>query len=244
MSRRTLFLRLDAPFAAFRWLQAGVYRGTFPVMPPSAAWGLALNLAGIETRGPNHEVVTQIRADAPHLEIAVGIARQGQRSTLYQQLHSYPVGNAGKEHQARTYGAKYWIAPGKREVLVGMCCAIGVRGEAVILDRIPRGLKGTLEGVRYGLPFAGDNQLLFSRIDVVESTPDVRWFVPVKPGERPSGSTRLTTNIDCQDASRTVAPLFTPTPPQPCPDAAWVEVGPVTQKCIRVSSTEVVAFWS
>ena len=50
MSPRTLFLLLDAPFSAFRWMQAGVYRGTFPVMPPSAAWGLALNLAGLETR--------------------------------------------------------------------------------------------------------------------------------------------------------------------------------------------------
>ena len=58
---RTLFLLLDAPFAAFRWLQAGVYRGTFPVIPPSAGWGLALNLAGIETRGALDEVVTPIR---------------------------------------------------------------------------------------------------------------------------------------------------------------------------------------
>src|SRR5438132_1289702 len=115
MSTRTLFLRLDAPFSAFRWLQAGVYRGTFPVMPPSAAWGFALNLAGIETRG---------------------------------------------------------------------------------------------------------------RLDVVESTADVRWFVPVNTGERPKESTRLTTNINRQDASRTVAPLFAPTSPQPCPDAAWVDVGP------------------
>ena len=92
MSTQTLFLQLDAPFAAFRWLQAGVYRGTSPVIPPSAAWGLALNLAAIETRGGLDEPVTPIRPDAPHLDIAVGIVRSGQRSTLYQQLHSYPVG--------------------------------------------------------------------------------------------------------------------------------------------------------
>ena len=111
---RTLFLRIEAPFAAFRWLQAGVYRGTFPVIPPSAAWGLALNLAGIETRGPLNEPVTSIRPDAPHLWIAVGVLRAGQRSTLYQQLHTYPVGSAGKELKPRTRGAKYWIAPGIR----------------------------------------------------------------------------------------------------------------------------------
>src|SRR5689334_4208101 len=94
---QTLFLLLDAPFAAFRWLQAGVYRGTFPVMSPSAAWGFALNLAGIETRGGLDEVVTAIRSDAPHLDVAVGVVRPGERSTLYQQLHGYPVGNSGKE---------------------------------------------------------------------------------------------------------------------------------------------------
>ena len=226
MSTQTLFLQLDAPFAAFRWLQAGVYRGTSPVIPPSAAWGLALNLAAIETRGGLDEAVTPIRPDAPHLDIAVGIVRPGQSSTLYQQLHTYPVGGSGKEFQARTHGAKYWIAPAKRELLAGLCCVVGVRGDGDILDRIPKGLKGTLEGVRYGLPFAGDNQFLFDRIDVIDSPTAVRWFVPLKAGEAQKESTRLTTNIDRQDASRTAAPLFAPTPPQACPDAAWIDIGP------------------
>jgi CRISPR-associated protein Cas5t len=226
MSASTLFLRLDAPFAAFRWLQAGVYRGTFPVMPPSAAWGLALNLAGIETRGALEEVVTPIRADAPHLEVAVGVVRAAQRSTLYQQLHSYPVGNSGRELQLGTHGAKYWIAPAKREVLVGLCWVVGVRGFAEIVDRIPRGLSGALDEARYGLPFAGDNQFMFNRIDVIEAPADVRWFVPVAAGETPRESTRLTTNIDRAEASATEVPLFAPTPTGPCPAGAWVEVGP------------------
>jgi CRISPR-associated protein Cas5t len=228
MSARTLFLRLDAPFSAFRWLQAGVYRGTFPIMPPSAAWGFALNLAGIESRGTLDEVVTPIRPDAPHLDVAVGVVREGQRSTLYQQLHSYPVGNSGKELQARTHGAKYWIGPAKRELLVGLCWIVGVRGDSGIVNRIPEGLKGHLEGVRYGLPFAGDNQFLFSRIDVVDAPADVRWFVPMNAGEMPKGSTRLTTNIDRNDASGTEAPLFEPTAPGPCPETAWLDIGPET----------------
>jgi CRISPR-associated protein Cas5t len=226
-SRRTLFLQLDAPFAAFRWLQAGVYRGTFPVMPPSAAWGLALNLAGIETRGGLDEVVTQVRADSPALEIAIGIVRPAERSTLYQQLHGYPVGSSGKELQARAHGQKYWIAPAKREVLVGLVCLIGVRGASTIIDRIPQGLAGTLDGVRYGLPFAGDNQFLLSRIDVIEEDDRARWFVPVAPGQIPKESTRLTTVIDRSDASRTRAPLFEPTATRCCcPNEAWIEIGP------------------
>jgi CRISPR-associated protein Cas5t len=227
MTTRTLFLRLDAPFAAFRWLQAGVYRGTFPVIPPSAAWGFALNLAGIETRGPLDEVVTPIRSDAPHLDIAVGAVCIGTRSTLYQQLHGYPVGNSGKELQARTHGQKYWIAPAKREVLVGLVCLVGVRGSAAILERIPQGLTGTLSVERYGLPFAGDNQFLFNRVDVVDAATHARWFVPLRPGETPKESTRLTTLIDRANASGTKAPLFAPTPtPCACPTEAWIDVGP------------------
>lgn len=223
---RTLFLRLDAPFAAFRWLQAGVYRGTFPVMPPSAAWGFALNLAGIETRGSLDEVVTAIRSDAPHLDVAVGIVEAGQRSTLYQQLHGYPVGSSGKELQARARGQKYWIVPVKRELLVGTRWVVGVRGAPTVIDRIPQGLAGTLDEERYGLPFAGDNQFLFSRIDVVDVVDDACWFVPVRSGETPKESTRLTTLIDRADASRTKAPLFAPTPHGPCPAEAWIDIGP------------------
>jgi len=226
-STQTLFLRLEAPFAAFRWLQAGVYRGTFPVIPPSAAWGLALNIAGIETRGDVNEVTTPIRSDAPHLDIAVGIVVQGARSTLYQQLHGYPVGNSGKELQARAHGQKYWIAPAKREILAGLVCVIGVRGASTIIESIPQGLAGNLNVERYGLPFAGDNQFLYSRIDVIETDDSARWFVPVGPGETPKESTRLTTLIDRRDASRTAAPLFAPTSaPCACPSDAWIEIGP------------------
>jgi CRISPR-associated protein Cas5t len=226
MSDRALFLRLDAPFSAFRWLQAGVYRGTFPVIPPSAAWGLALNVAGVETRGSLNEPVTSIRPDAPHLEVAVGVLHPGRRSTLYQQLHTYPVGNAGKDLKPRTHGAKYWIAPAKRELLVGLSCVIGVRGAPFLVGRIPDGLRGALDDVRYGLPFAGDNQFLFDRIDVVEPPADVRWYIPAGADQSARETTRLTTNIDRGDASRTRIPLFAPTSPQACPDAAWIDVGP------------------
>jgi CRISPR-associated protein Cas5t len=228
----TLFLAIDAPFAAFRWLQAGVYRGTYPILPPSAAWGLALNLAGIESRGTLDEVVTPIRVDAPHLEIAVGSLHTAQRSTLYQQLHNYPVGSSGKELQARAHGQKYWIAPARRELLVGLRCVVGIRGDDEIIQRIPRGLAGSLDVERYGLPFAGDNQFMFSRIDVVDSMA-ARWFVPVRVGDTPKESTRLTTNIDRGDASRTKAPMFAPTPlPCACPIEAWVDIGPTMEPIV------------
>jgi CRISPR-associated protein Cas5t len=222
-----LFLRLDAPFAAWRWLQAGVYRATFPVIPHSAAWGLVLNLAGIETRGDVSNVVTPIRLDAPALDVAVGLECRGGRTTLYQQLHGYPVGaEAGKQFKARAYGRKYQIAPVRRELLVGQVAVIGIRGDCDVVDRIPPGLAGSLDTPRYGLPFAGDNQLLFSSIDVVSETTAARWYVPVTARARVKESTRLTTNIDRSEASRTQAPLFAPTSPAVCPEAAWIRVGP------------------
>ena len=44
-----LHLRLKAPFGAFRTFTAGSYRPTAPFITPSAAYGLILNVAGIES---------------------------------------------------------------------------------------------------------------------------------------------------------------------------------------------------
>lgn len=224
----TIVLRLDAPFSAWRWLQAGVYRGTFQVIPPSAAWGLVLNLAAIETRGSLGQVVTPIRDDAPALEIAVGVQRPGQRSTLYQQVHRYPVGKFNAEFKARTFGNKHSIAPAKREVLVGLVAVVAARGPRTIIDRVERGLAGELPDPRYGLPFAGDNQFLFSSITIVGPDEPARWYEPVRGDEPVRETTRLTTNIDRGDAGRTEAPLFAPGAIGPCPGGAWIRVGPVT----------------
>lgn len=219
-------LRLDAPFAAWRWMQAGVYRATFPVIPPSAAWGLVLNLAGVDTRGSLAEVVTPIRSDAPALDIAVGVVRAGQRSSIYQQLHSYPVGNSGAELKARTFGNKYWIAPARREVLTGLICVVAARGDPALLAHVRDGLAGRLPTPRYGLPFAGDNQFLFSDIAIVEEEIAARWYSPTSGTEATRETTRLTTNIDRADASRTEAPLFAPGELGPRPESAWIRVGP------------------
>lgn len=223
----TLWLRIRAPFAGFRWMQAGVYRATSPVIPPTTAWGLILNLASIETRDPTPGPTTLIRADAPRLRLAIGALRDPEVGVLYQQLHSYPVGNSGKELAERTHGAKYWIAPVKREVLVGFDCVLGVESDdPVLLDRVRRGLAGELDEPRYGLPFAGDNNFLIDRIDVLDEPPPARWYVVMEADASPQrGSCRLTVGIDRADASRTTTLLFAPTA-EPCvlpPPGAWVQ---------------------
>ncbi len=222
-----LWLRVRAPFAAFRWMQAGVYRATSPVIPPSAAWGLLLNLAGVETREPPGEVgaTTLVSPDAPALCIAVGLLRMPERATLYQQLHAYPVGTSGaKDLKPRARGAKYWIAPARRELLVGFDCQLGVQArDGALLDQIVAGLTGKLAGRRYGLPFAGDNNLLIDRIDVLSEPSAAHWYEAMGPDDGPRrASCRLTVGIDRADGSRTTSVLFAPTEPlaQP-PRSAW-----------------------
>ncbi len=212
---RTIWLHLQAPFAAFRWMQAGVWRATSPTIPPSAAWGLVLNLAGIEIRSTKPARTTLIRDDAPCLQIAVGEVTPPSRSVLYQQLHSYRVGSDKKTKAlaARTHGAKYWIAPVRRELLVDLDVLLGVRALSdILLDRIVKGLDGRLDTPRYGLPFAGDNALLFDQIQVLPEPLAAHWYEPIAPtGEPRQGSCRLTVGIDRGDAAKTSSMLFAPT---------------------------------
>jgi CRISPR-associated protein Cas5t len=208
-----LWLRIRAPFAAFRGFQAGVYRATAPVMPPSTALGLVLNLAGIEMRDSTNSPTTLIRADLPCLKLAIGIipGAESEICTLYQQLHSYPVGASGKELATRTHGAKYWIVPVRREFLVGLDMILGIQAEEKLLLRVKQGLRGELEQPRYGLPFAGDNNFLFDRIDVLEQPPPTLWYVQMQPDDPPMrGSYRLTVGIDRADNSKTTSFLYAP----------------------------------
>lgn len=223
----TMWLRIRAPFAAFRGFQAGVYRATSPVMPPSTAYGLVLNLAGIEMRGPINNWTTEIRDGLPKLRIAVGVISAPELSSIYQQLHSYPVNKTEekvKKYRAFTKGQKFWVVPVRRELLSGYDGMIGVQTEdADLLAQVKRGLRGELDVPRYGLPFAGDNNLLIDRIDVVDQPEPTRWYTRILPGDSPrKGSCRLTVGINRTDNSRTSTLLCAPSVAQSKPpDEAW-----------------------
>ena len=222
------WLRAVAPFAAYRPMQAGSLRATLPVMTYTAAWGLVLNLAGIETRQGRDRAVTGIDPGAPRLSLAIGLAGADPIvGSLFQQGHGYPVGGSGKELQALTKGCKYWIAPVRRELLSGLDVQIGIDAEGQLLERVRRGLHGQGDWPRYGLPFAGDNNLLFDRLEMLPKPHPTRWYLPIPPRSKPlRGATRLTTGIDRWDSSRTevahVAPMETAVDVPP--KAAWVTV--------------------
>ena len=210
---KTFWLKIYAPFAAFRGFQAGVYRNTAPVMPPSAAYGLILNLAGIEMRDYTNKKTTEILEDLPNLRLAIGIIKQPEKATVYQQLHSYPVGNSGKELSPLTKGAKFWITPVRREMLIDYKGVIGVQtDDEDLFERVKKGLRGELGESRYGLPFAGDNNFLFDRIEILENPPEnIIWYVRHQPDDKQvKGSCRLYVGINRTDNSKTTNFVYVP----------------------------------
>lgn len=223
-----MYLRLKAPFASFRPFQSGAYRSTTAVPSPSTVYGLILNLAGIEQRGELAAPITLIQDDLPEMEIAIGQVSQPEIAMLSQQLHQYPVGASGAELAQKTHGAKYWIAPVRRAVLVNLDLVVGVRAEQWLCDRIHQGLNGDLDEPRYGLPFAGDNNFLFDQIESIDSPKMARWYCPLQHNSRPErGICRLTVWIDRADNTKTRTTEFAPS--AFClspPDAAWLQLPP------------------
>ncbi|BDA66912.1 fruiting body developmental protein S-like protein [Calothrix sp. PCC 7716] len=221
------FFHLKAPFASFRPFQSGASRSTTPIPSPSTVYGLLLNIAGIEQRIELANPVTLIRDDLPEIEIAIAQVSQPETAVLDQQLHQYPVGASGKELAEKTHGSKYWIAPVKRQVLVGLNLVIGMRAEKWLCERILQGLNGELDEPRYGLPFAGDNNFLFDSIEPIDSPLMARWYSPLEQGNRSAerGYCRLTVWIDRADNSKTQIEVFTPSSfcLQP-PSNSWIQL--------------------
>ena len=67
------YLKIDAPFAAYRPFVAGNFRPTAPFITLSAAYGLLLNLAGVEMRsGQDGETTLIEKSGLPSFELALG----------------------------------------------------------------------------------------------------------------------------------------------------------------------------
>jgi len=247
------FIRIKAPFAGYRYFQAGNYRVTMPTMPHSAAYGLILNLAGVEMRTGKNEPTTLIKKTSsdfnfdseeliPAFEIAIGEFKVPEKNSVYQQLHSYPVGTSGTENERQakikkggkpgpsleslSKGAKFWIAPTRREFLTNLDVIIGLRTQnSGFKEKILDGLNGRLAG-RYGLPFAGDNNYLIDSIEMFnDSAEKATWYYPVAPDEIPKSETcRLTVGIDRASNHLTKMPVFAKTDEKSLlpPESAWI----------------------
>ncbi|MBU4233858.1 MAG: CRISPR-associated protein Cas5 [Desulfobacterales bacterium] len=223
-----LRLYLQAPFAVFRPFTTGSFRPTAGFITPSAAYGLLLNVAGIEMRlDDGKSVMTAIKNDLPKVRLALGALEMPLRHSIYQQLHNYPVGTTGKDHAVNTWGNKYNILPVRRQFLSGIRAYLCLNGNPDLETWVLEGLAGKRPRT-YGLPFLGDNNFLIDRLEPVPNPQPSHWFVPVERDQEEfqEDTTRLTLTIDRRDMSLTRSKLFAPTREKSLnpPDAAWQEV--------------------
>lgn len=236
-----LTLYIQAPFAVFRYFTAGWYRPTASFLTPSAAYGLILNLAGIESRRDDGDSVMTVTAyDLPTVEIAIGADPENPDGvyppiqSIFQQLHNYLEANQKKEVLERVKGNKYNITPVRREFLSNLRAYILLKSSPELENRVRQGLQGTLDAPRYGLPFLGDNSFLVDKIEIIDDAPvNAHWYTAIVDDEdsmiRPH-TARLTSWIDRQEMSKTRTGLFAPDlnacSSDDVPAAAWVSIEP------------------
>lgn len=228
-------LYLRAPFAAFREFSAGYYRKTAPFIPPSAAYGLLLNLAGIDSRRPMPLGTTEMREDLPDLWIALGAVRLPRVQSLLQQIHNWPVRRVEEEEVERVKGTKPNIQPVRRELLADVEAYICARGEPALEAAIRDGLRlgsrrPAASGRCYGLPFLGDNNFLIDVLQEVAEPGPAHWWVHWPGASRSEGhpAALMTVWVHRTDSAQTVRVPLAPLPEaqREIPPEAWVLTGP------------------
>jgi CRISPR-associated protein Cas5t len=205
-------------------------------MTPSAAYGLILNLAGIESRyDDGQRPMTLMRSDLPKVEIALGAISFPEIQSVYQQLHNYPVGPTGKERAEDCRGAKYNIQPVRREFLSGLDAYLCVRGNGRLEEQVKTGLReGTRspceDRSRYGIPFLGDNSFMLDILREEPSPGPAYWYKRLirDPMAPEAGRCRLTVWIDRANMTYTQAMLYAPTKEAVAaiPEEAWTPILP------------------
>lgn len=223
-----LCLYLQAPFAAFRTFTAGSFRPTVGFITPSAAYGLLMNVAGVEMRHDDGKSpMTLIKRGLPTVKLALGALYLPNHHTIFQQLHNYPVGISNKEHAIYTKGNKYNILPVRREFLSNIQAYICIDGNRDLETWIQDGLAGK-KSRAYGLPFLGENNFLLDRFEPVKDPQPAYWFERVEDDQEALREhiTRLTITIDRLEMAGTSSMLFAPGEEKMInpPATAWVEV--------------------
>jgi CRISPR-associated protein Cas5t len=250
----TLILRLEAPFAACRNFAAGWFRPAAPFLTHSAAYGLLMNIAGIETRLWEHDPkhlgntpASLFRNGLPACKLALAVPpNPGNNSpawpimqTNFQQLHNYPVGNSGAELKKLSHGQKYNITPVRRQFLSDLRALVAIEGPPELIQRIRDGLAGKWNSggveptgdARYGLPFLGDNQFILSRLEEPRHPASAFWLCKLavdEPAAAGAQVMRLTSWIDRAGMAGTKSDLWSATAAQSIqiPAKAWQEIVP------------------
>ncbi len=223
-------LYVQAPFATFRTFTAGYLRPTTGFITPSAAYGLVLNIAGIESRfDDGKSAMTLLKSDLPRVKIALGALCLPQAQSLYQQLHNYPIGNTGAKYVPFTKGSKYNVTPVRREFLSNLRAYVCLDENQDLEQRVRDGLRGAYNTSRYGLPFLGDNNFLIDILKEEINRQPAYWYKKISEHDSDGpwpGTTRLTIDIDRQNMAHTTSALFFPCPEQrrDVPEDAWATI--------------------
>ena len=224
-------LYVQAPFGVFRLFATGSFRSTADFITPSAAYGLVLNIAGIESRfDDGKSTMTLTSPDLPQVKIALGALCFPEGQSLYQQTHNYPVGKeAGARYAPLAKGNKYNITPVRKEFLSNLHAYICLDGNSELEQEVRGGLAGGFNVARYGLPFLGDNNFMIDVLREEKDRQSAYWYEKVaendSKGPRPR-TTRLTLTIDRQNMAKTTSALFSPSSEKllAIPESAWVTI--------------------
>lgn len=227
-----LTLYLQAPFGVFRAFTTGSFRVSSGFITPSAAYGLILNLAGVEMRRDDGKSsMTLMRSGLPAVNLALGAMEIPLKHVIYQQLHNYRVGqpdtDEDKKRVIMAKTRKWNVLPVHREVLSNIRAYICIDGNPELETSVIEGLAGK-RSRSYGLPFLGDNNFLIDRLEAVDQRQPAYWYERVEEdidGIR-EHLTRLTVTINRQDMAITHSQLFAPTEEksQDPPEKAWIQV--------------------
>lgn len=178
-------LEIGAPFGTFREYERGASRNTQEFLSHSAAYGLILNILGIEMREAGTFAPTLTKADLPRFRIALaslsGLPRQ-QR--LLTHVHT-TLQSGHAEKSAAAHGHKYHIIPVRRSFLSKLSCLCLIDSPDMDLARLQQAVEDPGDkldsgGARYGLPFLGDNSYFLERLEVLDPSSEERevdWVV-------------------------------------------------------------------
>jgi CRISPR-associated protein Cas5t len=218
----TTWLRIQAPFAAFRKFQKTIYHSSEHIITPTSAYGLILNILGIDNR---------FNIELPKLTITIGEIQIPLVNSLYQHVYIKPSNGGNKDKatginirqekiktlKQMSYGHNNWCNPKTKEILTNIDYIIGIKTDDIILNKLNYNIKNS--GERYGLPFLGDNNCLIDSIEIMNKPINAYWFIHyIENDVINSDNYYLSVKIDRKDNLKTKSLLYIKTEKISFPD--------------------------
>lgn len=202
---------------------AGGIQATWPIPTPSEAYGILLNLCGVDVNDHGCQPALPARRDAPSFWVAIGSQATAGGGKILSHQHFHRVGKEGTDPR----GMKTSIEPASREVLVGTQFVLGMADEdRALIDRIITCLRGDIPA--YNFLTAGTSDSLIDRVKVLDAPPAANWYITPEPGKSPGrGSHRFPIWLDRRNEGKSRWGILCPSGlSNNVPVAAWIRVGP------------------